>query len=155
MFLILSCVTTAMVTGISALTFGGDISKPVQPREASFQIKNEFTVKVPKGAKSVRMGFAVPQEDAVSAVRDFNVHADFPVHYYRDDWGNRVGYAELNAPPEGPITIREEFGLTRIEIRNTVDPAKTRPLTDQERAALFAFLHPPSHGAINAQINWP
>jgi hypothetical protein len=139
-YLIFSCMLAAVVLGISALTFGGDVSKPVQPREASFQVKNEFTVKVPKGAKSVRMWFAVPQEDAVSAVHDFNVHADFPIHYYRDDWGNRVGYAELNAPAEGPVTIREEFGLTRTEIRNTIDPAKTRALTDQERAALFAFL---------------
>lgn len=101
-YLIFSCMIAGVVTGISALTFGGDLTKPVQPRDASFQIKNEFTVKVPKGAKSVRMWFAVPQEDAVSAVRDFNVHADFPVHYFKDDWGNRVGYAELIAPPKAP-----------------------------------------------------
>ena len=151
-FLILSCILTGAVIGISALTFGGDVTKPVQPREASFQIKNEFTVKVPKGAQSVRMWFAVPQEDAVSAVRDFNVHADFPVHYFKDDWGNRVGYAELIGYAEGPVTIREEFGLTRTEIRNTIDPAKTRPLTDQERAALFAFLQPSSHVVINDKI---
>jgi transglutaminase-like putative cysteine protease len=151
-YLIFGCMLASVPVGISALTFGGDLAKPVQPREASFQIKNEFTVKVPKGAKSVRMWFAVPQEDAASAVRDFNVHADFPVHYFRDDWGNRVGYAELTAPPEGPITIREEFGLTRTEIRNSIDPTKTRPLTDQERAALFAFLQPSSHVVINDQI---
>lgn len=151
-YLILRCALLGAVIGISALTFAGDLSKPVQPREASFQIKNEFNVKVPKGAKSVRMWIAVPQEDAVSDVRDFNVRADFPVHYYRDDWGNRVGYAELNAPPEGPVTIREEFALTRTEIRNSIDPAKTRDLTDQERAALFAFLQPSSHVVINDRI---
>jgi hypothetical protein len=133
-YLILSCIPAAVLIGISTLAFGGDVTKPVPPREASFQIKSEFTVKVPKGAKSVRMWFAVPQEDAVSAVHDFNVHADFPVHYFRDDWGNRVGYAELNAPAEGPITFREEFGLTRTEIRNRIDPAKTRhPATFQSR----------------------
>jgi transglutaminase-like putative cysteine protease len=151
-YLILTCMLAGAVIGISAFTFAGDLTKPVQPREASFQIKNEFTVKVPKGAKSVRMWFAVPQEDAVSAVRDFNVHADFPVHYFHDDWGNRVGYAELIAPAEGPINFWEEFGLTRTEIRNTIDPAKTRPLTDQERAALFAFLQPSTHVVINDKI---
>jgi hypothetical protein len=151
-YLIFSCVVPCVLIGISTFTFGGDLAKPVQPREASFQVKNEFVAKVPKGAKSVRMWFAVPQEDAASVVRDFNVHADFPVHYYRDDWGNRVGYAEVSAPAEGPVTIREEFVLTRTEIRNTIDPAKTRPLTDQERAALFAFLQPSSHVVINDQI---
>jgi hypothetical protein len=56
----LSCAVVGVVLAISAFTFGGDLAKPVQPREASFQVKNEFTVKVPKGAKSVRMWFAVP-----------------------------------------------------------------------------------------------
>ena len=64
----------------------------------------------------MRLWFAVPQEDAASVVRDFRVIADFPVQYFRDDWGNRVAYVEINAPGEGPITIREEFGLTRTEI---------------------------------------
>jgi transglutaminase-like putative cysteine protease len=150
--LIFASVVACVMVAISALTFGGDLSKAVQPRQASFRIKNEFTVRVPKGAKSVRIWFAVPQEDAVSAVRDFNVYADFPVQYYRDDWGNRVGYAELGEPSEGAVTVREEFGLTRTEIRNTIDPAKTRALTDQERAALFAFLQPSSHVVINDQI---
>jgi hypothetical protein len=72
------------------------------------------------------MWFSVPQEDAVSVIREFNVAADFPVHYYRDDWGNRVGYAEVNAPAEGPITIREAFALTRTETRNDIDPTRTR-----------------------------
>src|SRR6202034_3838942 len=85
-------------------------------------------------------------------IRDFRVDAAFPVQYFRDDWGNRVGYAEVNAPPEGPITIREEFGLTRLEIRNDVDPAKTRPLTAQEREALFACLEPSTHAIVNDQI---
>jgi transglutaminase-like putative cysteine protease len=151
-YLIFSCVVPCVLIGISAFTFGGDLAKPVQLRKASFQVKNEFAVKVPKGAKSVRIWFAVPQEDAASVVRDFNVHADFPVHYNHDDWGNGVGYAEVSAPAEGPVTIREEFVLTRTEIRNTMDPAKTRPLTDQERAALFAFLQPSSHVVINDQI---
>jgi transglutaminase-like putative cysteine protease len=138
--------------GVSILMVGGDVSKRVQPKQASFQIKNEFKVQPSKGAKRVRMWFAVPQEDAAAVIRDFRVDAAFPVQYFRDDWGNRVGYAEVNAPPEGPITIREEFGLTRLEIRNDVDPAKTRPLTDQERGALFAYLQPSTHVIVNDQI---
>jgi hypothetical protein len=35
------------------------------------------------------------------------------MHYYRDDWGIRVGHAELSAPSEGAVTPREEFGPTR------------------------------------------
>jgi transglutaminase-like putative cysteine protease len=141
-----------IVFGVSVHMFGADASKREQPKQASFLIKNEFKVQPPKGARTVRMWFAVPQEDAESVIREFRVTADFPVQYFRDDWGNRVGYAEINAPAEGPITIQEHFGLTRTEIRNSIDPAKTRPLTDQERAALFAYLQPSTHVIINDQI---
>ena len=94
----LSLVAASVAIGVSVRMSGSEVSKPVQPKQASFQVKNEFKVQVPKGAKTVRMWFSVPQEDAVSAIRDFSVAADFPVQYYRDDWGNRVGYAEVNAP---------------------------------------------------------
>jgi transglutaminase-like putative cysteine protease len=140
----------AMVASVHA--FDGAASNTVQPKHASFQIKNEFKVQPPKGAKMVRMWFAVPQEDAASAIHAFRVTADFPVQYFRDDWGNRVGYAEVNAPAGSPITIQEEFELTRTEIRNTIDPAKTRPLTDQERAALFAYLQPSTHVVVSDQV---
>ena len=119
----LSFVAASALIGISLRAFGGDVSKSTQPKQASFQVRNEFKVQVPKGAKIVRVWFSVPQEDAVSVIREFSVAADFPVHYYRDDWGNRVGYAELNAPAEGPITIREAFGLTRTETRIRWVPA--------------------------------
>jgi transglutaminase-like putative cysteine protease len=148
----LMCVAASAALWLCARMTAGDASKPVQPAQASFQVKNEFKVQVPKSAKSVRIWFAVPQEDAASVVREFNVTADLPIQYYRDDWGNRVGYAEVNAPADGSISIREEFGLTRTEIRNNIDPTKTRPLTDKERAALFAYLQPSTHVIINDQI---
>jgi transglutaminase-like putative cysteine protease len=148
----LSFVAASVAMGISVRALSGDVSYPPQPKQASFQIRNEFKVQVPKGAKMVRMWFSVPQEDAVSVIREFSVTADFPVHYFRDDWGNRVGYAEVDAPAEGPITIREAFGLTRIETRNDIDATRTRPLTDQERAALFAYLQPSSHIIMTDQI---
>ncbi len=147
----LSFVAAIVAIGISIRAFG-DVSKPAQPKQASFQVRNEFKVQVPKGAKTVRMWFSVPQEDSASVIREFSVAADFPVHYYRDDWGNRVGYAELNAPAEGTVTIREAFALTRTETRNDIDATRTRPLTDQERAALFAYLQPSSHVIVNDQI---
>ena len=149
---VLALLLAGAAIGVSVRMFGGDVSKRAPLKQASFQIKNEFKVQPPKGAKTVRMWFAVPQEDAASVIREFQVTADFPIQYFRDDWGNRVGYAEVNAPADGPITIREQFGLTRTEIRNTIDPAKTRPLTDQERAALFAYLQPSTHVIVNDQI---
>jgi hypothetical protein len=69
--------------GVSVRVLGGDVSKRVQPSQASFQNKNEFKVQSPKGAKSVRMWFEVPREDAASVIREFRSTANFPVHYFR------------------------------------------------------------------------
>ncbi|MGA2420276.1 MAG: transglutaminase domain-containing protein [Candidatus Acidiferrum sp.] len=147
---------TSITGGVAARIFAGDTARAAvslgAPKQASFEVKNDFKVQVPKGAKTVRLWFAVPQEDAAAAVRDLNVTADFPVHYYRDDWGNRVGYAEVNAAGDAPIHLTEEFDLTRTEIRNNIDAAKTRPLTDAERSALSAYLQPSTHVIINDKI---
>ena len=74
--------------GVSVRMFGGDVSKRAQPSEASFQNRNEFKAQSPKGAKSVRMWFAVPREDASSVIRELRVTADFPVHYFRIHQGH-------------------------------------------------------------------
>ena len=65
------CLTLALAcaaTAISVRMFAGDAAKPEQPKQASFQVKNEFKVQVPKGARMIRMWFAVPQEDAATVV---------------------------------------------------------------------------------------
>lgn len=102
-------------------------------------------MKVPGGAKVVRLWFAIPQEDAFSVVHNFRVASDYPVRYDRDSWGNKVGYVQIQNPAHEHITIKEEFDLTRSEERNTLNPAATRPLTGEERKALSAYLLPSTH----------
>ncbi len=123
-----------------------------QIQQASFHVKNAFTVKIPKGAQRVRVWFAVPQQDAQSVIRNFSVAADGPVRYEVDSWGNRVGYIELNAPTAEKLLVQEEFDLVRSEVRNQVDPNATRPLTDAERMALVRYLQPTTHVIINDKV---
>src|SRR5215471_10057393 len=124
----------------------------VQPKHATFEITNAFTVKVPEGAKRVRVWFATPQRDAESEIRAFNVDAPYPVRYGTDSYGNQIGYLEVNAPQEKQINFHETFTLTRTEIRRTIDPAITRPLTAQERVDLEQFLKPSTYVIINDDI---
>jgi transglutaminase-like putative cysteine protease len=42
--------------------------------------------------------------------------------------------------------------VTRTEIRQTPEPGATRPLTDQERTALAAYLQPSTYVIINDQV---
>jgi hypothetical protein len=58
----LSFVATSVAMGISVRAFGGDVSKPAQPKQASFQVRNEFKVQVPKGAKTCACGSAFPRK---------------------------------------------------------------------------------------------
>ena len=122
------------------------------PQQAAFHVKNSFTIKVPKGAQRVRVWFAVPQEDAQSRISNFSVVADVPVTYEDDSWGNRVGYLDVRNTAAEKIAVREEFDLVRTEIRNRMDPAATRPLTDWERTALSRYLQPTTNVVINDKV---
>ena len=144
----LSLSIATMAVGALAL----DVPRTQAPKQASFHISNVLTVKVPKGAKAVRIWFAVPQEDAYSVVRNFNVAGDYAIHYARDSWGNRVGYVDIENPTQEQVVLKEDFDLTRTEVRNTINAAETRPLTEQERAALAAYLQPATHVIINDDI---
>lgn len=123
-----------------------------EPKRATFEITNAFTVKVPEGAQRLRAWFVLPQKDAESDVRTLNIEAPYPVSYGTDSHSNTVGYFEISKPQDKQINFRETFTLTRTEIRQTVDPAATRPLTDQERTDLAKYLQPSTHVIINEQI---
>src|SRR5882672_377256 len=140
-----------MLSVVCPLARAVDVAQPAQ-KQASFKVKNVFTVKVPEGAKVVRVWFAVPQEDAFSVVRNLTVASDFAVRYDRDSWGNKVAYVEIQNPQQEQVTLQEEFDLTRSEVRNTINPASTRPLTEQERTALAAYLQPATHVILNDDI---
>src|SRR5262245_32472727 len=122
------------------------------PQRATFAITNTFTVQVPEGAQQVRIWFAVPQDDTQSEIQHFTAEAAYPIRYGQDSQGNKIGYLEVQAPQEKQVIIREAFTLTRTEIRKTPDPAATRPLTEQERSKLAAYLQPSTYVIINDQI---
>jgi transglutaminase-like putative cysteine protease len=138
------------VVGIASVQLAA--APAVQPKRATFEISNAFTVKVPEGAKRVRVWFAMPQSDAESEIRALNVEAPYPVRYGTDSYGNKVGYLEVYAPQEKQINFRETFALTRTEIRQAVDPAASRPLTEQERANLSKYLQPSTYVLVNDEI---
>lgn len=143
-----------MLAALSAFCLGAsaaDLPKQLT-KQASFHISNVFTLKVPKGAKTVRVWFAMPQEDASSVIRNFNVNSEYSVRQDRDSWGNKVGYVEIQNPAQEQIVLKEEFDLTRSEVRSGINAGNTRPLTDAERAALSAYLQPSTYVLVNDQM---
>jgi hypothetical protein len=141
---------------LSLSVSAADPSPSPQPKKAGFRVTNLLTVQMPPDAKNVRIWFAVPQEDADTIVQDFKVTSEVPIRYDTDSWGNRIGYAEVAAPVHNPVTIQEDFHLTRSEPQNVVDAAATGPLTDAERTALSRFLQPSTYVVVNDRMkNWP
>jgi transglutaminase-like putative cysteine protease len=125
---------------------------PDLAHHAAFHANNAMVVKVPQGAKQVRIWLALPQQTPWSDVSHLEIDSRYPVQYETDSWGNRVGYIEVNHPDAGAIDLTEHFDVKTTERRTKLDPARTRPLTDAERQALERYLLPTSYVIVDDQI---
>jgi transglutaminase-like putative cysteine protease len=126
-------------------------TQAAEPKQATFEIINLYTVKAPQQAQTMRIWFAVPQEDAESTIVNFDVEAPYEIRYGVDSQGNRVGYMEIQ-DPKGDVTIREAFQITRREILGNVDPTRTRPLTEAEKAKMADALQPSTYVLVNDEM---
>jgi hypothetical protein len=114
-------------------------------RQATFQIRNEVKIKVPEAAQRVRVWLALPQEnDPAQQVRDLKIEAPYPFRFERDSEGSRIAYLEASNPKEREITVVQTFAVTRSEVRDRIDPSRSRPLTDAERAQSRSISSPTS-----------
>jgi hypothetical protein len=138
--------------GETAVRAGSSTRSADGAKSATFDAKNEFRVTVPDGAKSVRAWFALPQELPEERIADLKIDGSLPHRIVKDDHGNSFVYVEAAAPAAKEITLAETFRITRSEVRSTVDPAQTRPLTDAERAQFAADLAPNANIQITPEI---
>jgi len=134
---------------------GADAPKPgTGPlRQATFELRNEVKLKVPDGAQRVRIWMALPQDnDPAQKVRDLKIDAPVPYRVERDSEGSRTLYLEVLEPKVKELAVVETFVVTRSEIRDRVDPAKARPLTDADRARFAKYLQANKHVVIDDGI---
>jgi transglutaminase-like putative cysteine protease len=154
-FLVGAAIAAVLVAAGWPRSSGAETPKPgTGPlRQATFELRNEVKVKVPDGAQRVRMWMALPQDnDPAQRVRDLKIDAPFPYRVERDSEGSRVLYLEASDPKVKEFTVVETFVATRLEIRDHVDPAKTRPLTDGDRARFAKYLQTNKHVVIDDDI---
>ncbi len=121
-------------------------------KTATFDATHAFDVKVPEGAKSVRAWFALPQDDPDQVVRDLTADVPGEVRVVMDQFGNSHLYVELAGADVKPFKVVERFRIVRREVRRSVDPAATRPLTDAERATMAAYLGENAHVKMDAAV---
>jgi transglutaminase-like putative cysteine protease len=121
-------------------------------RHATFELRNEVKVKVPEGAKRVRVWMALPQEEEAQQVSDMRVEAPSPWRIGRDSEGSRVLYLETENPPAGEFTLATSFVVTRREVRHSIDPGKARPISDVDRVRFAEYLRPNKYVVIDDEI---
>lgn len=141
---------TFLLAGCAGPGGGGTAGPP--PRQATFEARNEFRIKVPEGAKRLRIWIAVPQETPEQRVSDLKIESTLAHRIETDSEGNRVAYLEAESPAAGELPVVETFVLTRQEVRSGVDPARATPLGAEDRTRLAKYLAPNQHIVLDERI---
>ena len=154
-FLVSTAFAAVIVAPAWSGSAGADAPKPgTGPlRQATFELRNEVKVKVPDGARRVRIWMALPQDnDPAQRILDLKIEAPVPYRVEHDSEGSRVLYLEVPDPKVKEFTVVETFVVTRSEIRDHVDSAKARPLTEADRARFAKYLQANKHVVIDDDI---
>jgi transglutaminase-like putative cysteine protease len=155
-----------LLVGVVSLSFAGESSATkarqgdAVARQATFEVRHELKVNVPEGAQRVRVWFVLPQEDPIPGdgtasaqhVSDLQIEAPYPFRIERDSEGSKLLYLEATNPTEKELKISETFVLTRHEVRMSVDPSQTRPLTEADRAKFAPYLAANKHVEIDDEV---
>lgn len=109
--------------------------------DSIFTIRQTYTVtNVPEGAKQVRGWFWMPEDRPEQRVLEFKVvEGPESLRITRDStYGRSWIYADAPANPAKPLRVTTEFKVLRRAVSGMADPAKTRPITDQDRRTFAA-----------------
>ena len=144
---------SSLLLGSPAIFAADNLKDGAPPlRQARFELRNEVKVKVPEGAKRVRVWMALPQEEEAQQVSDMRIESPYPWRIGRDSEGSRILYLETLSPAERDFTVVTTFVATRQEVRHSVDPSKARPISEVDRARFAEYLQANKHVVIDDEI---
>jgi transglutaminase-like putative cysteine protease len=121
-------------------------------RKATFELRNEFAIQVPAGAKRVRVWTALPQDDPAQQISNLKIETPYPYRVELDSEGSKVLFLEADSPTEKEIKVVVSFVLARSEVRSGVDPSKAKPISEADRVRLAQYLRPNKHVIIDGDI---
>jgi transglutaminase-like putative cysteine protease len=121
-------------------------------RKATFELRNEFAIQVPAGAKRVRVWTALPQDDPAQQISNLKIEAPYPYRVELDSEGSKVLFLETDSPTEKELKVVVSFVLTRSEVRSGVDPSRAKPISEADRVRLAQYLRPNKHVIIDGDI---
>lgn len=123
----------------------------------AFDAVHAFEVEVPAGTQDLKVWFAIPdRNDPHQLIEDFEFESTLTSeHFFRkvqDSIGNEFLLLEAKAPAAGRFQVTMDFEIDRLEVTADLDPAKTRPHTAEELAALRPHLIGDKNTVVTPQI---
>ena len=115
----------------------------------SFKARHAFSVTPPADAKVLRCWFAMPQSDPAQTVSTVKIQSPYPHSVVGDDQGNWFLFVEAKGPSLKPFEVVEEFTVARREVNTAPDAAKSRPMTDEEKAQMAPYLAGNTHVPVD------
>src|SRR6266850_4212265 len=102
------------------LTFTQSVA--AQPlRKATFELRNEFIVQIPDGAKQVRVWAALPQDDPAQQIKNLKIEVLYPYRIELDSEGSKVLFVEADAPKQKEFKLIPRCPPTPVEGRSWGD----------------------------------
>ena len=129
---------------------GGAARASMSPARSTFEVEHSIHVPAQAGKQQLRLWFPLPREEEHQTVSDLRITAPPGHRTTTDRDGNRYVYVE--APAGADVDVVTRFHVERREYATDVDPARSRPLTDAERAQYAAFLHADKNIVIDDSI---
>jgi transglutaminase-like putative cysteine protease len=122
---------------------------------ATFDVKHELTIKVPDGAKKVRVWFAMPREDeSAQTLSEVRTTASTPLPWRQthDSQGNRQLFFEIDDANPKEVTVTQSFQIERREVLGNPTPDKTRPYEPADLADKAQYLQADANVVIDDKI---
>ncbi|HKE00366.1 MAG TPA: transglutaminase family protein, partial [Planctomycetota bacterium] len=118
-------------------------SEGASPHATTFSLEQHLKIReIPAGAKTLRVWFWMPSDDAAQQVTDVAVRSAPDGYRIVGDavHGERVLYAQVAAPKAGELALAVDSVVRRSEVLTAVDPAASGAITDDVRRAYAEHL---------------
>ena len=149
-----AAIAAVAILSACSSTDGGERA-PTYGKTARFAARNEYSVKVPEGAKSLNAWFAMPQSnDTAQTIINLKIEASAPYRHATvvDSEGNEQIHVALDNPPAGEFKLVETFDVERREVLNQLNPAETRAYEPADLADKAEYLAADANVVIDDRI---
>lgn len=124
-------------------------------KSGTFEARHAFAIEVPENAGKLDAWFPLPSAaDPAQKMSDLAISINPPLEHRvtTDSQGNEFLHVWSAKPAAGKIEVMTTFKVQRWEVRAKLDPAKSRPHTEAEKAELAKYLASGSQDAATPEI---